>query len=368
MNVLNSIYYFFCKRRNVRAIFDIDDFTCEESNPDDPLLCNNYELHLKLPDGNNITDEDIKNIENIYNKINTKKINKYIYKNDTFTDKNDTSHKFCITKLLHLSYTKHCIYIPGNNDYFYNFSMGKYFYDNGYNFYAISFPNNGFVSQISNKYHSTFSDINTLYKYIDYIISYYNIQTVDILIGHSTGGLIATCYTAYKNEKNTVIKQLILSSPLLAWMDDKTGGFSYYTKKVIQYIMMPLGTIVPLLNVKAKTGKPNFTTCSEFNMMNFNPNYKLLREPPIYTQWLRACMLKMLDIYDKKINTKCPVHVFCSDKSVFHTYTTNADNVIDVEDIKKYSQYISSDVKLHVIPDAIHNVLLSVNNILDYIK
>lgn len=60
------------------------------------------------------------------------------------------------------------------------------------------------------------------------------------------------------------------------------------------------------------------------------------------------------------VNVKCTVDIFHSDKSVYSTYADDADNTLDVDDIKKYGKLISSDVRLHEIPNSIHSTFMRI--------
>ena len=258
--------------------------------------------------------------------------------------------KFVITTKHNPNNTKHCIYIPGNNDYFYNYEMANNLFKNGYNFYAISFPNFGFSSDIKNKNYSTFYSIPRLFKFIDFILLKYKFKNIDLLMGHSTGALISI---AYASENKNVLK-LVLSSPLLDFYLTKN------LKRIFHYLIAPIGIFLPKLNFKSNVGEVNLTTAVEYNREQFNPRHKSLFEIPTYAQWLYACSRIMLRIHQRNIRLTCPVIIFCSDSST-NTLTEEADNVIDVSDIVLHAPWLSNHVRIIHIEKSIHSVFIGVD-------
>jgi len=346
----------------------IENFTVNTYTPDCLALSNNVVSAYQLPN-ENINLDNIHIVQKQYQeqlKNNNLSSN---FMNDCFIDKGDNNHKFCITKLFKNENTKSCIYIPGNNDYFYNKKLATQLYNKGYNFFAISFPNYGFVSDTNNPYYSTFASIPSLYKYIDFIVKYYKLNQIDMLIGHSTGGLIATCYAEYKNRNNLFIKRLVLSSPLLDWYGDPNPKSYLEKEDFLKNVITPLALVIPDINLKSSVGTPNLTTCEEFNELNFNPKYKSLTEINTYPQWIRACTLQMRRVQGGKINVKCNVDVLVSDKSVYWKYSTDGDNTLDVSEIMMYSKKISTgELSMHVIKNSVHTTFLHVSDITELLK
>jgi pimeloyl-ACP methyl ester carboxylesterase len=285
------------------------------------------------------------------------------YTNDYFTDKRDPAHFFCITRRISASNLKSCIYIPGINDYFYNKQFANQIFGKGYNFYAISFPNFGFASTSTSKHNSTFTSIPGMYKYIDFIVEFYQLKHIDLLIGHSTGGLISTCYAAHRNQHQVHVKRLVLSSPLFEWYCDPHAKSYIRSANFLKHVITPVGLLLREVNLKQSIGTTNLTTCEEFNQLNFNPKYKSLVEIHTYPEWIRACTLMMHSIQTGYVNVKCPVDVLVSDKSVYWEYTQKADNTLDVTDIMKYSHKIGSEVNIHIIPNSVHATFLRIPDI-----
>ena len=350
----------------------IEQFYISDDNiPDDINLSNSENTTLRFDKGANKDDINLQSINKIkkeYAEICVNVNSTSDFKVNIFTDKNNILHKFSVTKLINTKNKKNAIYLSGNNDYFNNKKLGMKLFDAGYNLYAISFPNLGFTADVNDSNYSTFDNIDFLFQYIEVVLKYYKINSIDILFGHSTGGLIAIMYANYKNKiKNNFIKKMILSSPFLDYFSDPNAISYINSENFLKNIITPLGLIMPKINIKPTTGQPNFTTCVEFNECNFNPKYKSLIEVKTYFQWIRACTLAHNKIQNKKVDVKCNVIIFCSDKSVYGGYTENSDNILDVEDIQKYGKLISYNVDIKIVKDSIHNCFLRID-ISDYTK
>ena len=321
-------------------------------------LSKNKKFNIKI-DPNNITNQHILNIIDEYSKQNTDLVSDFI--NDFFTHKTDKTQTFCCTKLVNIHNKKNAFYIAGNNDYFYQSDMAYKLNQRGYNFYAISFPNFAFVSNVHDPKFSSFDNINYLFRYIEIIIRYYKINKIDILFGHSTGALIATMYAEFKNVNELFIERLILSSPLFNFYLDPSSKSVLDTDEFVTYIVTPLGLIIPHKNLKSIIGTPNMTTCQEFNELCFNPRYKSLFEINMYASWIRSVRLAQLRVQKSKVNVNCKVDIFCSNQSIYWKYSENKDNTVNVDDIKKYGKLISQNVKIHEIPNSIHSCFLRIN-------
>ena len=348
---------------NISRVFHHDernylpnDFDIETRIPDCICLSNNKSTALTLSK-DNIDVKTIADITNEYEKQNHGLTSDF--SNDFFTHKKD-KHVFCCTRIQGILNKKNAIYIPGNNDYFHVQTMAQNLKRKGYNFYAISFPNFGFASDAKDTHFSSFNSIPFLFQYIDVILSHYKIKKIDILFGHSTGGLIATMYAEYKNKKNQFIERLVLSSPFFDWYSEPNAKSFMKKEEFLEQVITPLGLIIPLVNVKTAIGTPNLTTCQEFNEINFNPKYKSLINTHTYPEWIRAVTIAHERIQKGTVNVKCTVDIFHSDKSVYWTYADDADNTLDVDDIKKYGKLISSDVRLHEIPNSIHSTFMRI--------
>ena len=335
-----------------------------------PLVLDDFEIESKVPDCISLSSNKIAALQIDVNALDITMSEDYSglesdFVNDFFIHNNLwEQHTFCCTKLTDASNAKNAVYIPGNNDYFYNAEMARALKRQGYNFYAISFPHFGFASNVRDPEYSNFNDIGALFQYIDIVVQHYNLDKIDILFGHSTGGLIATMYAEHKNKRSAFVGRLVLSSPFFDWYGDPNSFF--LSEWFAVNVVAPLGLIFPRVNVKMSKGAPNLTSRCEFNERNFNPNYKSLTEIHTYPEWVRAVTVAQQRVQGGQVDVRCRADIFHSDKSVFWEYTETADNVLDVNDIKKYGAMISSNVAFHEIENSTHNCFSRIE-IADYL-
>jgi len=133
--------------KNAPAKLSLDNFdVCAGNVPDDINLSNNVCSDLQLEE-HSLSLESINNVSQKYAKLCRNLRSDFTV--DIFVDKFDEAHKFSVAKLLDVSNTKNAIYLPGNNDYFYNKDFALKLKNNGYNFYALSIPSTGFASNVS---------------------------------------------------------------------------------------------------------------------------------------------------------------------------------------------------------------------------
>lgn len=344
------------------AKINLEHYSVQSQIPDDIALSNNVTLldTIKINETKLFNDteyqEELDRVQFAYSLLTSNITSDFIV--DIFTSTKDS---FSVTKIVDPTNTKTAIYLSGNNDYFYNSQFARQIHNKGYNFYAISFPNNGFTSNVDDSNFSYFDNMEHLFQYIEIVLQHYKIDKINILFGHSAGGLIAIMYSNYKNSNTHFVDRLILSSPFLDWYADPASTSVLGSEEFIEQIITPLGLILPKINLKSAKGKPNYTSCQEFNERAFNPKYKSLVETNTYPAWMRAVTLSQQKIQNKEIDTRCKVDIFCSDKSVHWKYSNDADNTLDVEDIQKYGMHISKTVQIHTIKNSIHTCFLRIN-------
>lgn len=107
------------------------------------------------------------------------------------------------------------LYLHGFNDYFFQAHVAEKFNENGYDFYALDLRKYG-RSLLPHQHPNYCRDIKEYYEEIDRSLEIIQEETDKeiILLGHSTGGLIAASYLndgTYRNQ----IDKLILNSPFL---------------------------------------------------------------------------------------------------------------------------------------------------------
>lgn len=351
---------------------DIAQHTIISAPPPCIALSSNKQSNISFPDPSRLpTIEEIEDVTRAYDEIlNSSPPLESDFVNDTFTHKT-TGVKFCITRLEKQGNKKNVIYLPGFNDCFFQKEYAEMWVGRGYNFYAMYVPNYGLASTTDDPQFTNFRDITALYKYMDFACSYYGYDGVDVITGHSTGGLIGISYAWYKNHtipdpSPMFVRNMVFSSPFIdfygrsEWWDPGVFLSSEFFAKNIS--VSPIWRYLPEINLTpSATPGPSWTACIEFQKRNFNPRHKSLTGTPTYSSWTHECTAEMARIHSGLRNTRCPIDIVCADSSTLTEYTPTSDTVLDVMDYFKFRDILSDkEVRVITRPTAGHNAFLGV--------
>lgn len=257
------------------------------------------------------------------------------------------------------------LYIHGFNDYFFQEEMAVRFNDEGYNFYALDIRKYGrsFLP------HQKFNDIRNLKSYYEEIEQALQIirsvgnQKI-VLMGHSTGGLIATLFAKDKTKKR-IFDGLILNSPFFNF------NVSFLLKKVI-----PLATVIgkkwPRIKVGGVLSKEYGESLHKDykGEWNYNLEWKPNIVPSISLGWLRAIRKGHQEL-------KSPFPIF-QPVLVLHSAASitdkkddeqmhSMDAVLSVDDIKRITKNIQGDVEILSIKGGMHDLILSRKEVRDHV-
>lgn len=276
---------------------------------------------------------------------------KKIFKNNDMT----------VTELLYTNKKKNnaFIWIHGYNDYYFHFHVGEKLLENDYDVYAITLRNYGKVA-IDRRYihyvknwDSYFEDINNSLEWITKNKKHKKF----VLYGHSTGGLISTIYMN-NGKYNNIFDGLILNSPFFDFYDTDINEF------IIKYIFYYITLISPTFVAKSGYNKVSNNGYGKNILQRYyyNQNYKLTYPSHIFGTFLQNATYYQNKIQNNEINISKPILVLYSEQSTYQC-NDNTDCVLDVSEIEKYSKIIGNNVKLHSINGAIHDILLSKDDI-----
>lgn len=251
------------------------------------------------------------------------------------------------------------LYVHGYNDYFFQKELGDSIATWGYRFYALDLRKYGrslrphqdaFYCESLREY---FADIDTA------LATIHNEGTESILLmGHSTGGLIATYYLQTR-QATTGVKALILNSPFLDW------NFGWFMEEVMLPTVAYIGKWFPRLPVSGG-GVPNYA----FSLLRdhqgeweFLTNWKMPYGHTKRAGWIRAIQEAQQSVQNGE-RLQCPVLVLSSDHSLPEEEQWNdaylrADIVLDVEDIRRYGERLSPQTTYSSVPDGMHDLVLS---------
>jgi len=254
------------------------------------------------------------------------------------------------------------LYIHGFNDYFFQYELADKIEANGYRFYAVDLRKYG-RSILPHQIPSNFRNIKEYYPDIDLAINVMKSEGIKniVILGHSTGGLIASLYVE-DNKNNEAIKLLVLNSPFF--------DFNLkLPKKTILPIIVSIGNFSP--NIKNKSKKKNFYSNTISKDLDgewvFNRDWKRDNLDVNYG-WVRG-IYKAQKRIKRGLNIDIPVLVMRSSKSEY-IYTEKAYNnydggdlILSVKDIAKYSLRLGNNVTNVVINKAFHDIFLSKKDI-----
>lgn len=253
------------------------------------------------------------------------------------------------------------LYIHGYNDYFFQEAMARRLNDSMYNFYALDLRRYGRSLSSENMAFQ----VEELYNYFDEISQAINIVREEssadevILMGHSTGGLIASLYACEQEDMSLPrVDGLILNSPFLDM------NLSPIMENIVLPIASALGRYMSLLELSTDSSTAYFESLDSAHQGEwaYDTELKMPSGIPTTAGWLRA-----IHLAQKRVQSNPDIHIpillMHSDKSVISSewvpeYQTS-DSVLDVDDMAKYGKALGDHVTHVIIPDGMHDLILS---------
>lgn len=251
------------------------------------------------------------------------------------------------------------LYVHGWIDYFFQEHVADAFNAQGWDFYAIDLHRYGRSLRPGNRpnYCRNLAQYDhELTTAID-IVKLEDEHETLLLMGHSTGGLIASLY-ADSGERCEDISGLVLNSPFF--------GFSL-TK--IQNFKLPIGALIgrllPFLadanSVSARYVESISSTYE--GEWEFDERWKPLRGFPAYYGWINAIRRAHARIA-KGLKIHCPVLVLHSSHSMFPAEKGDPrhkthDIVLDVAHMRELGPGLGTNVTVRRVEGGIHDLFLS---------
>jgi alpha-beta hydrolase superfamily lysophospholipase len=263
-----------------------------------------------------------------------------------------------LVRLTRAGNTKAVLYVHGFSDYFFQEELAIQYLTHGYDFYAVDLRKYG----RSKLPHQRFFDVRSIHEYdadVDTALKlikqrgYKNV----LLSGHSTGGLIVSCY-ANTHQHSPLFNAVYLNSPFL---DMNLGGF---TESVVVPFGSFLGSMMP--RTKATGGlSPYYGWAihqAYYGEWNFDTIWKPITVPPVNFGWTRAIHKAHKEVQKGNCIDK-PTLILRSDHSTYGKKWSDdfkrGDAVLDVQDIEKYGKALGSLVTVIPVTDAMHDMALS---------
>lgn len=253
---------------------------------------------------------------------------------------------------------KPVLYLHGFNDYFFQAHIAEHFHEHGYNFYALDLRKYGrslLPHQHPNYCRSLTEYFEEINRAIEIIVKENDQQL--ILLGHSTGGLIAGVYKNTGHYKHH-IERLILNSPFLEF------NITFWQR----LFLLPLAGVVSYFAPYAARKKPfshlygASLSDQKHGEWDYNTDWKPLDGFPAYIKWIYA-----VNRAQKKLHLasdiNIPILILHSDASSqpkkWNDIVLKTDMVLNIDHIKKYGQKLGSNVTFAKISGAMHDVFLS---------
>ena len=247
------------------------------------------------------------------------------------------------------------LYLHGWNDYFFQTHLADYLSDIGYHFYALELRRYG----RSMRPGLLTGFITNLDDYSLELDAAADVIAADhdrlLLMGHSTGGLVAALWAARNAER---LEGLILNSP---WLDLQGSA-----------IVRTLGTpVIDRLGSRAPTSVIRLPDLG-FNARAlhvslggewaYDLTLKSTPGPPIRTGWLRAILIGHQRVAGG-LGIGVPILVLASTTTDFsrrwHEGLRLVDTVLDVEQIAARAVRLGPHVTVVRIPEGLHDLTLS---------
>lgn len=300
-------------------------------------------------------------IEGVTNQIN--KANMNLDKDFTFQtikltpDYDGEAIATLISSKHNLGNRKSVLYIHGYNDYFFQTHVAEKFNENNFDFYALDLRKYG-RSLLKQQHPNYCKDIEEYFEEISIAIrEIYTLNKEPIsLLGHSTGGLIASSYMNSGSERSH-ISALILNSPFLDFYQSNFEKFiTYWGSKIISNLAQYAKIEGVLSPVYGQSLHKDY-----YGEWDYNLDWKPIKGFPTYFKWVMA-----INIAQKKLahsNIKVPILVMHSSASkkgnTFSEEAMSRDTVLNIEDIKRVGVTLGDDVTLLQIDHALHDIFLS---------
>lgn len=250
------------------------------------------------------------------------------------------------------------LYLHGYVDYFFQAHMAESFVREGWNFYALDLRKYG-RSLLPHQHAYYCRNLSEYFPEIDQAIE----QIVadgnqDItLLGHSTGGLIASLYAA-SGKRRQAVDRLVLNSPFFAF---NTGWFK---RTVAMPVVAWLSRLWPYGSMRNELSPLYWDSVhrSAKGEWDFDPQLKPQTGVPLYFAWLGAIRRGHRRLH-RGLHLSIPVLVMHSDRSTYARQWgeefTCSDAVLNVEDIARYAWCLGNRVTDVTIEGGLHDLVLS---------
>ncbi|EPD32467.1 alpha/beta hydrolase [Propionimicrobium lymphophilum] len=247
------------------------------------------------------------------------------------------------------------LYIHGWDDYFFQSHMADFWAEQGFDFYAIDLRRYG-RNLTPGLFAGYITDLHDYFTEID--DAYVRIQDEGhskiTLMGHSTGGLIASLWAS---EAPHLLNGLILNSP---WLDMAGTDMLW---SALSPLVSSVAFLQPTTSLQITDYGIYRRTLQETGDWGIDPNYKSNEAFVVRFGWGKAILAGHKAV-SEGLNIDTPVLSMMSTKSMSQTKEwdpefLHADTVLDVDNLARASINLGQLVTICRIQDGIHDLVLS---------
>jgi alpha-beta hydrolase superfamily lysophospholipase len=250
------------------------------------------------------------------------------------------------------------LYVHGYVDYFFQTHLAEFFTARGYDFYAIDLRKYG-RSLLSHQTPNFCRDVAEYFPELDEAIRIIRDEdghdTV-LVNGHSTGGLI-TALWANRVRGRGLLQGLFLNSPFLEF------NAPWLVKRGLSHLVNLIGRLSPKSGIGQELGTTYGKTIHRDHLgeWDYDLAWKPLNGYKIHAGWARA-MSRAQRQAQRGLAIDVPVLVASSSRSYFGKDANaagDADAVLNVKDMARYSPGLGRDVTYVQIEGGKHDLTLS---------
>ncbi len=247
------------------------------------------------------------------------------------------------------------LYLHGWNDYFFQTHVGDHFASQGYDFYALDLRRYG-RSLREGQLNGFITDLAEYDAELDAALALIGVDHDEtVLVGHSTGGLIAALYAADHPEASI---GLILNSP---WLDlQGSAMIRAVGTPVVDALGGRMATAAIRLPDPGLYGR--VLQLSSGGEWEFDTALKAHPGPPVRVGWIRAIRHGHQRVA-RGLGITAPVLVMAAGRTLFRRRwdeeLRRADSVLDVEQIAARAGSLGRHVTIARFDGGIHDLFLS---------
>lgn len=248
------------------------------------------------------------------------------------------------------------LYLHGWNDYFFQAHLGDFWAEQGYGFYALDLRRYGRARR-PGQYYGYITDLDDYAAEIDAAVAIMHADGYRhlVLMGHSTGGLVASLYADTHPE---VFSALVLNSP---WLE--LAG-NVWLRSLTSAMVTGVGRMAPTAALPiADAGFYRRTLhADDGGEWSYDLAWKSGPDALIRLGWGRA-ILRGHERVARGLAIDCPILVMSSDHSYVGTTWSeemrHADIVLDSDGIARRAPDLGPVVTVVRITNGMHDLVLS---------